>query len=146
MGDWDLPETPDTNHHPTRTVAEHTENWDDDFEVETRNNSPRKPKLSTRDVCEESWDDELEMEAKRDELDLEFGRRDEDRTALSQFALANPSSPLPMLSFPSNNQHPSPEAFLRCATASVFSVPNTIIPIHLRPPLFTVPIRVQCPA
>ena len=41
MEDWDLP---DMNQH---TAAEQTENWDDDFEVETLNNSPRKPTLST---------------------------------------------------------------------------------------------------
>jgi len=35
MKDWDLPDTPDTN-HPS-TTAERTESWDDDFEVETRN-------------------------------------------------------------------------------------------------------------
>jgi len=29
--DWDLPDTPDTN-HPS-IMSEHTENWDDDFEV-----------------------------------------------------------------------------------------------------------------
>jgi len=45
-------------------MAKHTENWDDDFEVETRSNSPRNLKLSTsrrRDVREESWDDELKL-------------------------------------------------------------------------------------
>ena len=147
MEDWDLPETPDTDHHPTGTAAEHTENWDDDFEVETRNNSPRKPKLSTprrRDVREESWDDELEMEAKRDDLDAEFGRRDEEdrtvtarsrRAALSRFAPPNPSPPPPMPFFPSNNQHPSPEPFPRSPTASVFSVPNTIYTYSSSTPL-----------
>ena len=138
MEDWDLPDTLDTNHHPT--TAEHTENWDDDFEVETRNNSPRKPKVSTprrQEVREESWDDELELEAKRDELDddAEFGRRDEEdrtvtarsrRAALSRFASANPSPPPPMPFFPSNNQPPSPEPLPRSPSASVFSVPNTI--------------------
>jgi len=126
MEDWDLP---DTNQH---TAAEQTENWDDDFEVETRNNSPRKPKLSTPQRREESWDDELELEAK---LDSEFGRRDEEdrtvtarsrRAALSRFASANSSPPPPMPFFPTNIQHPSPEPFPRSPTASVFSVPNTI--------------------
>jgi serine/arginine repetitive matrix protein 2 len=147
MEDWDLPETPETNHHPTSTTAEHTENWDDDFEVETRNNSPRKPKLSTprrRDVREESWDDELELEAKRGDLDAEFGRRDEEdrtvtarsrRAALSRFAPPNPSPPPPMPFFPSNNQHPSPEPFPRSPTASVFSVPNTIYTYSSSTPL-----------
>jgi hypothetical protein len=76
MEDRDSPETPDTNHHPTSTAAEHTEKWDDDFEIETRNNSPRRPRLSTprrREVREESWDDELELPAKRDDLDGGFG-------------------------------------------------------------------------
>jgi hypothetical protein len=41
MDDWDLPDTLDTKE------LERKENWDDDFEVETRNNSPRKPKAST---------------------------------------------------------------------------------------------------
>jgi len=67
MEDWDLP---NTNQHP---AAEQTEIWDDNFEAETRNNSPRNPKLSTLQRREESWDDELELEVKRDELDLEFG-------------------------------------------------------------------------
>ena len=40
MEDWDLSDTYDTNHHHPSTTAEQTENWDDDFEVETRNNSP----------------------------------------------------------------------------------------------------------
>jgi hypothetical protein len=38
MQDWDLPDAPNTNH--LRTTSEHTENWDDDFEVETRNRNP----------------------------------------------------------------------------------------------------------
>ena len=75
------------------------------------------------------------MEAKHDESDQEFWRRDEeDRTvtarsrhaALSRFAPANPSPPLPMPFFPTNIQHPSPEPFPHSPTASVFSVPNTI--------------------
>ena len=58
---------------------------------------------------EESWDDKPEMEAKRDDLDTEFERRDEeDRAvtarsqcaALSRFAPANPSPPPPMPFFP----------------------------------------------
>ena len=126
MEDWDLP---DTNQH---VAAEQTENWDDDFEVETRTNSPRKPKLATPQRREESWDDELELEAK---LDSEFGRRDEEdrtvtarsrRAALSRFATANSSPPPPMPFFPTSVQHPSPEPFPRSPTASVFSVPNTI--------------------
>jgi hypothetical protein len=137
MEDWDLPETPDANHHPTSITAEHTENWDD-FEVETWNNSPLKPRLSMprrRDVREESWDDELEMEAKRDDLDAEFGRRNEEdravtaqsrHAALSRFALPNPSPPPPIPFFPWNNQHPSPKPFPRSPTASMFSVSNTI--------------------
>lgn len=50
MEDWNLPDTLDTN-HPTTT--EQTENLDDGFEVETRNNSLRKLQVSTprrRDV------------------------------------------------------------------------------------------------
>jgi hypothetical protein len=74
------------------------------------------------------------MEAKRDESNQEFGRRDEEdrtvtarsrRAALSRFASANPSPPLPMPLFPTYNQHPSPEPFPRSPTATVFSVPNT---------------------
>ena len=61
MEDWDLPDTHDNNNNNNpSTTAEQTENWDDDCEVETRNNLPRKPKLSTprrRDVQEASWDD-----------------------------------------------------------------------------------------
>ena len=139
MEDWDLPDTHDTNRHRHRpsTTAEQTENWDDDCEVETRNDSPRKPKLSTprrRDVREESWDDQLEMEAKRDESDQESGQGDgEDRTvtarsrraALSRFASGNPSPPPPMPFFHTNGHHPSPEPS-RSPTASVFSVSNTI--------------------
>ncbi|KIM35749.1 hypothetical protein M413DRAFT_325892 [Hebeloma cylindrosporum] len=142
MEDWDLPDTHDT---PAATTGQ-TENWDDDFEVETRNNSPRKPmKVSSsssprrRDVREESWDDELEMELEG-ALDPEFGgggrREEEDRTvtarsrraALSRFAASNnnPSPPPPMPFFPPSNSHPSPEPFPRSPTASVFSVPNTI--------------------
>ena len=51
MEDWNLPDTLDTN-HPT-TTTEQTENLDDGFEVETRNNSLRKLQVSTprrRDV------------------------------------------------------------------------------------------------
>ena len=63
-----------------------TENWDD-FEAEMRNNSPRKPRLSTPrrrdDVHGESWGDELEMEAKRDGLGAEFGRRNEEDRAVT---------------------------------------------------------------
>lgn len=72
----DLLDTHDNNQHHPSTTAEQMENWDDDFDPETRNNWPRKPKLSTprrRDVREESWDDELETEAKCDESDQEFG-------------------------------------------------------------------------
>ena len=98
----------------------------------------RKPKLSTprqRDVREESWDAVLEMEAKRNESDQEFWRRDEEdrnvnarlrRAALSRFASANPSPPLPMPFFPTNNQHPSPEPSPHSPTANVLSVPNAI--------------------
>ena len=70
------------------TMAEQTEDWDDDFEAETSNNSPRKPKLSTprrRDVREESWDDELEMEAKRDDSDRTVTARSRG-AALPRFA------------------------------------------------------------
>ena len=90
-------------------------------------------KLFTPQHQEESWDDGLELEAKRDELDSEFGRRDEeDRTisprsrcaALSRFASAI-SSPPPMLFFPINIQLSSPEPVPRSPTANVFSVPNT---------------------
>jgi len=45
-------------------MAKHTENWDDDFEVETRSNSPLNLNLSTsrrRDTREEGWDDELKL-------------------------------------------------------------------------------------
>ena len=39
-------DTPEANRHPS-TTAEDTENWDDDFELETQNKSPRKQRLST---------------------------------------------------------------------------------------------------
>ena len=67
MKDWDLPDTPDTN-HPS-TTAEHTENWDDDFE--------------SRDA-----------QQKRDQLDrnANVGRRDEeDRTVTARLRCAAPS-------------------------------------------------------
>ena len=139
MEDWDLLNTPDTTHHPT--TMEHTENWDDDCEVEKWNNLPRKLKVSMLqrwDVREESWDDELELKLKLkcDGLDPEFVRRDENKdymtallhhAALSQFPSTNPSPPPPILFFPSNNQHPSPEPFpFPCSPmVSVSSVPNT---------------------
>ena len=81
--------------------------------------------LRRRDAREEIWDDELELEAKCDNLDAEFGRRDEEDgtvTArspygvLSRFAPANPSPP-PMPFSPS-------APFPRFPTAAVFSVPN----------------------
>jgi len=40
--DWDLGYT---SHQST--AAEYLENWDGDFEVMTRNNSPRKSEVST---------------------------------------------------------------------------------------------------
>jgi hypothetical protein len=45
-------DTPDDNHHLS-TTAEHADNWDDDFEVQTQNYSARKRNFSTpgrRDV------------------------------------------------------------------------------------------------
>ena len=138
MEDWDLPNTHDANHHQPSTTAEKMENRDNNCEVETRNNSLRKPNLSTlqrRDVREESWDDLLEMEAKHDESDQESGRGDEEdrtvttrsrRAALSWFASGNPSPPPPMPFFHTNSQHPSPEPFPHYLTASALSVSNTI--------------------
>ena len=49
------------------------DNWD--FEVEKRNNLPRKPKVSMprrRDVREESWDDERELVLEHDEFFLDL--------------------------------------------------------------------------
>jgi len=66
MKDWDLPDTPDTN-HPS-TTAERTENWDDGFEVDAQ----QKP-------------DQLDSNAN-------FGRRDEeDRTVTARLRCAAPS-------------------------------------------------------
>jgi hypothetical protein len=93
MEDGFLPETPDTTYHQLALRNTRKIGWDDDFEVETRNNSPRRPKLSTlrrRDVREEIWDDELKLEAKRDDLDAEFGCRDEeDRTVTARSPYAS---------------------------------------------------------
>ena len=77
---------------------------------------------------DESRGDEVELQAKRDDLDAKFGHRGEEDRTVARFALANPLPlPLPpMAFFPSNNQRPSPEPFLRSPTASVFSIPNTI--------------------
>ena len=148
MEDWDLPDTnPPVNSTAIVPETATTENWDDDFAVETRNNSPRKPDLSSprrSDVREESWDEELELEGKRGQMgpgddDDEFRRfpasKDEERTVtarsrrgvLSRLASSNssPPPPVPVPSF--SNQHPSPEPFPgRSSTSSVFSVPNTI--------------------
>ena len=77
---------------------------------------------------DESRGDEVELQAKRDDLDAKFGHRGEEDRTVARFALANPLPlPLPpMPFFPSNNQRPSPEPFLRSPTAGVFSIPNTI--------------------
>lgn len=128
MEDWDLRDAHDTNHYHTSTTAEQTENWDDDFKVETRNNSPRKSRLSTprrRDVRETRrvgsrvW---ARGTRKKDRTVTARSRR----TVLSRFGSANPLPPLPMPLFPTNNQGPSPDPFPHSPTASVFSVPNTI--------------------
>jgi hypothetical protein len=85
MENWDILDTHDTNRHHPSTMAKQTENWDDDFEAETQNNSLRKPKFSTPRRREESWDDELEMEVKREESDQESGGgTGEDRTVTAR--------------------------------------------------------------
>jgi hypothetical protein len=86
----------DTNHHHPSTTAEQTENWDDDFDAEARNNWPRRPKLCTprrQDVREESWDDELEMEVKCDKSDHESGRRDSTKLTREGFGFLPPLYP-----------------------------------------------------
>jgi hypothetical protein len=72
MEDWDLPDTnPPVNLTAIVPETATTENWDDDFTVETRKNPPQKADLSgprRSDVREESWDEDLELEGKRGQM------------------------------------------------------------------------------
>ena len=111
-----------------------TRNCDVDFQVQTRNNSPRKPKMPTtrwRDMREESWSENwswrrnamswtatliVVAETRKTGPSLLVGG-----ALLSRFAFSNPSPSLPMQFFPPN-QYPSPEPFPRSLMVSVFSV------------------------
>ena len=97
------------------TAAEHTENWDDDFEVEA---------CLRRDggMCERRAGT--------------LGRRGEDSKTVNP---RSPSPPPPMPFFPPNNHHLSSGFFPRSPTTSVFSIPNTyssltsfMVPTHVR--------------
>jgi len=120
-------------------------NTEIDFQGQTCNNSPRKPKLPTaqqRDVREEGWSENwncrrnamswtatpiVGVETRKTALSLLI------RTApLSQFAFSNPLPSPPMPFFPSN-QHPPPEPYPRSLMVSVFSVQiPSALAIHAR--------------
>jgi len=127
-------------------------NTEINFQGQTCNNSPRKPKLPTaqrRDVREEGWRRNamswtatliVGVETRKTALSLLI------RAApLSQFAFSNPSPSPPVPFFPSN-QHPPPEPYSRSLMVSVFSVQIPSALTHLLLPLFRVLIIIQYPA
>ena len=113
----------------TATIkSQATENWDDDFEEDSR----QSPKKIIQTHQEESWDideddDDDDDDDNDNDEDAELGFAEEDRTVTAKSRRAA----LARLSAPGYHYHP------RSPTSSVFSVPNTVhtysSTTHLRP-------------
>ncbi|KAF9550312.1 hypothetical protein CPC08DRAFT_768940 [Agrocybe pediades] len=154
--DWDLDEGPSNASLPPAAISilqgrSHivTENWDDDFE-DSRNSPAKRRPIPNRiadEEPEESWDEEDDEElnefglAKKDEEDKAITARSR-RTALARASEPLPPLPIPppLLRTPSSPRHPHPfprtpsspgaprpRSRSPTSTASVFSVPNTVL-------------------